>query len=451
MKKVILIGAGEAGNIVLKNQLEFGFKVDVWLDDDAMKHPKMKKVVKNVGNINSLPKYIESYETVIVAIAGASRGLLSRIKEMSREKQLLVMPPVYLQLKDLFPAEPLRPYGIEDLLARSKRKIDLSVAKMQLKESTILIAGAGGSIGGELAKLVSVFGCKRLILVDIDENGLEEIRMMIERGSDIEIESYLCDLKNLKYLSRIFESHPDIVFNCAAHKHVSSGQRNPSEIVHNNLSSTRNLLECCSSSKTKKFIFISTDKSVTPTSVMGASKTLCESLILSWKKDFPERYIVRFGNVLNSQGSVLRIWENQLNEGFVLTVTDPKMKRYVMSISEACQLILKSIEFRPGTYILDMGSQITVDELLDAFLKSHEKTRDEVRIKRIGKKAGEKLQEELFWPQEVHKRTLCNKIFSVGNTPTFNYTRPFEASKRFDDKAAMHELKALFPELKQQT
>ena len=232
MKKTILIGAGEAGNIVLNHQSNFGFKVDVWLDDDIAKHPKMRTIVKNVGTIDSLPKFIASYETVIVAIAGANRELLQHIKEMVGEKQLLVMPPVYLQLKDLFPAQPLRPYGIEELLEKQRRKIDLSAARKQLKESIVLIAGAGGSIGGELAKLVGVFGCSKLILVDIDENSLEEIRTKLEGGSsDVKIESYLCDLKNLKHLRMIFESSPDIVFDCAAHKHVTAGQRNPSETV----------------------------------------------------------------------------------------------------------------------------------------------------------------------------------------------------------------------------
>lgn len=445
MKKVILIGAGEAGNIVLNHQSDFGFRVEVWLDDDLMKYPMMRKTVKNVGKIDDLPRFVTSYETVIVAIANANRRLLHRIREMSGERQLFVMPPVYLQLKDLFPAEPLRPYGVEDLLARPKRKIDLTSTRVQLKESIVLIAGAGGSIGGELAKLVSVFGCKKLILVDIDENGLEDIRMRSEGGPNIKIEAHLCDLKNKQHLRKIFMSRPDIVFDCAAHKHVSAGERNPSEVVFNNLMSTKNLLDCCAHAKTRKFVFISTDKSVKPTSVMGASKTLCESLVLSHKQNLPMKYIVRFGNVLNSQGSVLRIWEGQMREGFVLTITDPRMKRYAMSISEACQLLLKSMEFEPGTYILDMGPQITVDRLLDAFLKANDKTRSDVRIKIIGRKPGEKFAENLFWPQETHCRTRHMSVFRVENTPIFDYTGPIRVSRRYDDSETLRELKEQFP------
>jgi len=444
MKEVILIGAGEAGNIVLRHQSDFGFVARAWLDDDVSKHHAMRTRVKDVGTIDSLPKYIESYETVIVAIAGANRKLLDRIRGMAGEKQLLIMPPVYLQLKDLFPAEPLRPYGIEELLARSRRKIDLSRARVELKESTVLIAGAGGSIGGELAKLVSVFGCAKLILVDLDENGLEEIRTRLDGSSDARIVSFLCDLKNLRQLRTIFELHPDIVFDCAAHKHVSVGQRNPSETVYNNLVSTRNLLDCCSQTRVKKFIFISTDKSVKPTSVMGASKTLCESLVLSDRREHPSKYIVRFGNVLNSQGSVLRIWERQLMDGFVLSVTDPRMKRYVMSISEACQLLLKSIEFDPGTYVLDMGSQTTVDELLSAFLKAKGKNRHEVRIKIVGRKAGEKLSEALFWPQEIHRKIPRSGIFRVRHTPAFDHRKAMDISSQYNDCATKRELRRQF-------
>ncbi len=444
MKKVILIGAGEAGNIVFNHQADFGFKVEVWLDDDISKHPSMKRKVKNVGSIDSLPRHVSSHETVIVAIANANRRLLRKIREMTGEHQLLVMPPVYLQLKDLFPAEPLRPYGIEDLLARPKRKIDLASTRTQLKGSVVLIAGAGGSIGGELAKLVSVFGCQKLILIDIDENGLEEIRAKSEGGTDVEVESCLCDLKNMKHLRTIFRSHPDIVFDCAAHKHVSAGQRNPSEVVYNNLVSTRNILDCCSQANTKKFIFISTDKSVKPTSAMGSSKTLCESLVLAHERSLPAKYIVRFGNVLNSRGSVLRIWEGQLHEGFVLTVTDHRMKRYAMSISEACQLLLKSMEFESGTYVLDMGPQITVDALLDAFLRSKEKTRSDVRIKITGRKPGEKLAEDLFWPQETYEKTPHSGIFRVRNTPVYDFKKALEISRQYDDSATINELRRQF-------
>jgi FlaA1/EpsC-like NDP-sugar epimerase len=235
-----------------------------------------------------------------------------------------------------------------------------------------------------------------------------------------------------------------VVINAAAHKHVLSGQRNVAETVRNNLLTTLNLLKARHKNRDSKFVHISTDKAVEPTSVMGASKMLCECMIRSEFPRTTNNSIVRFGNVMNTQGSVLQIWKRQLDSGLPFTITDPNMKRYMISMGDACSQIMRVVGMEPGTYILDMGKEVMVSELLAKFRKANDANSHPIKI--TGAKPGEKDSEILFWKAEhvTHLKAGDKVVHRVCESPWFNYRQALEVSRDFDDAKTMTCLRGLF-------
>jgi FlaA1/EpsC-like NDP-sugar epimerase len=318
---------------------------------------------------------------------------------------------------------------------------------MARHDKVVLIAGGAGSIGSALAERLVSEAPENLILVDKDENSLELVRQRIEEKGFQAI-AYVCDCRNLDHLNRIFTTHtPDLIIQAAAHKHVVSGQRNVAETTHNNLLTTLNLLKLRHLSPSSKFIQISTDKSVSPSSVMGASKMLCESMV---RTQFPRcndrNYIIRFGNVMDTNGSVRRIWDRQLKEKVPLTVTDLSMKRWLMPISDACDQILRVIGFDAGTYALDMGDMFTVQRMLEDFLKERGLEMESVEMKIVGGKAGEKSEEKLSWECESSKliRAGQRTIIKLEDSPIFDFKKALQASETFDDAITLRVLSRMF-------
>jgi len=312
-------------------------------------------------------------------------------------------------------------------------------------DKVVLIAGGAGSIGSALVERLATSGMSDLIVVDKDENQLESLRGKLVDRALTEPMMYVCDLRNRKHIVKIFSDHlPDMMFNCAAHKHVVSGQRNVSETVNNNLVTTENLLVAKRLNPECKFVHISTDKAVEPTSVMGASKMLCESMIRGESKPSDKNSIIRFGNVMGTQGSVLQIWKRQLEQDMAFTVTDLSMKRYMMTMDQACEQILRVVGGDSGTYILDMGEEVPVSELLANFRKAHDCPSHPIRI--IGIKPGEKVSEKLHWPVEhlTHFSAGGQTIHRVYHSPHFDYLRALEISRSFDDDKTLECLRGLF-------
>lgn len=317
-------------------------------------------------------------------------------------------------------------------------------------EDIVLIAGGAGSIGGALAERLVCAGSEGVILVDKNENGLENLRLRLADKGFNNLTMYVGDIRNLYQLNRIFAKHePDTILNCAAHKHVVSGEKNIAETTRNNLLTTYNLLKVRLKNPDSKFVLISTDKAVEPTSVMGASKMLCESMV---REEYPKtkdrNYIIRFGNVANTQGSVLEIWDRQFKEGYPLTITDLKMKRWMLSIEDACEQILRVVGLEAGTYILDMGEMFTVADMLERFLES--KGSNDYPLKFVGAKPGEKATERLFWDAEkATKLSIGNRqILKVTSSPSFNYHMALAACRTFDDEATLKCLRKLFGDMK---
>ena len=314
-------------------------------------------------------------------------------------------------------------------------------------DKVTLIAGGAGSIGSALAERLALAGGSDLILIDKDENRLEDLRIRLaDKGVD-NLTIYVGDIRNYNHLKRIFVRHsPDIIFNCSAHKHVISSQRNVSETTRNNLLTTLNLLKARHSNRHSKLIHISTDKAVNPSNVMGASKTLCECMVRhEYPKSSDRNSIVRFGNVRYSQGSVLEIWARQVKDKLPLTVTDPDMTRFMMSIDDACSQIMRLVNLEAGTYVLDMGEPQTISDLLRQF-KDDMKLNSDYPVKLIGRKAGEKKHESLLWGAECFEcvRSGNVRMSKILNSPIFDYMKALEVSGSYDDERTMKHLKLLF-------
>lgn len=322
---------------------------------------------------------------------------------------------------------------------------------MGRNEKLILIAGGAGSIGSALAERLASAGTEDLILLDKDENGLELTRQRLEEKGYTKIIPLVCDIRNLLHVNKIFSRYqPDLAINASAHKHVISSQRNVSETVHNNLLTTENLLKARHCARGSRYIQISTDKAVEPSSVMGASKMLCESMV---RTEYPQtqdrNYIIRFGNVMNTNGSVFQVWERQYREGVPLTVTDLKMKRWMMPMSDACDQILRVLGFDAGTYLLDMGRMFTVADMLERFAESKGTKVDDLQVKFIGSKSGEKEVESLLWScEERYDRKVGGRtLIQVGNSPDFKHDLALRISSSFDDQVTIDCLQRMFPDV----
>ncbi len=318
---------------------------------------------------------------------------------------------------------------------------------MARNDKVILIAGGAGSIGSALAMHLGRAGCDDLLLVDECESALEETRQRLSEKAHCNPVCLVANLCNLTHLNKICSNaKPDIFINAAARKNVWSAQRNIAETVKNNLTIVQNILKVRHlSGNESQVLHISTDKAIEPSSVMGASKMLCESMI---REAYPQsnnrNRIVRFGNVKDTNGSVFRIWERQYAEGVPLTVTDLKMKRWMMSMDDACEQILRVLGLDAGTYVLDMGVMYSVGDMLQMFLDS--KDLRDYPTNFVGKKPGEKLEEKLFWEQEQTKIIECGgkKLSKITNSPSFPYSKALSASEGFDDETTLKCLQRMF-------
>ena len=330
----------------------------------------------------------------------------------------------------------IKNFQIEDLLKRCSFKITDKEVTDYLKEKNILITGAGGSIGRELVRQISIFKPKTIILFDIAETPLFEIRnelekLINEKKLQVKIESFIGDIKNSLRLSYIFEKfEPKVVFHTAAYKHVFMMENNPCEAILNNLEGTKNLINIALKFQSEKFIFISTDKAVNPINIMGVSKRICELFIqnIDISQSKTKFITVRFGNVLDSNGSVVSIFREQIKLGGPITVTHPDMTRFFMTIPEAVQLVLQagSMGNKNEIFVLDMGKSIKIRNLAEKMIVlSGLKPYKDIKIDFIGIRPGEKLCEELTLATESLKKTKCSRIFININKKHVSYNKNF--------------------------
>jgi FlaA1/EpsC-like NDP-sugar epimerase len=428
-KEVIVIGAGDAAQLIIKELLKspsLGYTPIGLVDDDPRKKNLRVHNVRVLGTTEELPKILSENrpDEVLIAIPSASGGVRQRIVDITREAGVPVktLPGIHELISgDIDLAGQIRPVQVEDVLGREAVEVDLPSIAAYIQDATVLVTGAGGSIGSELCRQIARIGCKRLILVDQGETALFEIEreLVAERGFAPSV-PVLADDGNRERMRRVFERYtPGVVFHAAAYKHVPLMEANPLESVRNNTLATKVMAEIAVEFGVERFVLVSTDKAVNPKTVMGQSKALCEWIVEAYgaRTDIPTRFVaVRFGNVLGSSGSVIPIFRRQIERGGPVGVTHPDMTRYFMTIPEAVSLIVQagSIGRSGQVFVLDMGEPVSILELARQMIRLSGKEPDrDVAIEFIGVRPGEKLHEELWGDGESVGQTPHPKILAV--------------------------------------
>ncbi len=449
-KNVLIVGAGDAGEKAIREIIahpELNYRIVGILDDNP--HKKLNKIhgFPVLDRIEGLPSVVRRYnvDTIIIAIPSASRQLLRKIVSLASDTpaEIKTLPGIWEIIDGKVTINSIRDVKLEDLLPRPEIVTDTSDIEKYVSGKKILVTGAGGSIGSEIARQVAKFGPALLILLDKSENGVFRVEMYLkEKFNYVKENTVVCDIRNRGKIFRIFEKYkPDVVFHAAAHKHVPLMEKNPDEAVTNNIFGTKNLLDAALNSGVCRFVSISTDKAVNPTSVMGASKRVIE-LMLKYYTDKGETIFtsVRFGNVLGSAGSVIEIFNRQIKETGVLTITDPRMERYFMLIPEAVQLVLHAGALGEGgeIFVLKMGERVNIMELAKTYAKlSGLEVGKDVKIKIIGNRGGEKLFEELWGESEITERTENPYILRIKTSANGIYDSAefFEKLKQLNEAA----------------
>jgi FlaA1/EpsC-like NDP-sugar epimerase len=441
-REVVVVGAGDAGRTVvaeMQRSRMLRYTPIGFVDDDPTKKNIRILGVRVLGTTADLPRIVRDYspDEVLIAIPSASGEVRARVVEAARAANVPVktLPGVYELITGDVQLAQIRPVQVEDVLGREQVEVDMREVGAFLEGHTVLVTGAGGSIGAELCRQIARVRPTRLILVDNAETALFEIEreLVSERDFTAAIPK-LVDVKNRKALRReVFEKYkPTIVFHAAAYKHVPLMETHPLESVRNNVVATKIVAELAAEFEVERFVLISTDKAVNPKTVMGQSKALCEWIIesLGHRRDVPTRFVaVRFGNVLNSSGSVIPTFRKQIEKGGPVTVTSAEMTRYFMTIPEAVSLVVQAgaIGGRGQIFVLDMGEPVKILDLACNMIRlsgkeprlpaDHEAGPDDIKIKFVGARPGEKLHEELWGESESVGATDHPKIMRLSRAP----------------------------------
>ena len=428
-KEVLVVGAGDAGQLTIREMQrnrQLGYTPIGVIDDDPRKKNLRIHGVRVLGTTEELAHILRDNrpDEVLIAIPSASGEVRQRIVTLTREGNVPVktLPGLYELISgetDL--ATQIRPVQVEDVLGRKPVDVDLETSASYLQNQTVLVTGAGGSIGSELCRQIARLGPQRLILVDQGETALFEIEreLVDERGFAPSI-PVLADVKSRTKMRQVFDRYrPSIVFHAAAYKHVPLMEANPLESVRNNALGTRILAEIAVEFGAERFLLVSTDKAVNPKTVMGQSKALCEWIVEAYgaREDIATRFVaVRFGNVLGSSGSVIPIFRRQIANGGPVTVTHPEMTRYFMTIPEAASLVIQAgaIGGRGDVFVLDMGDPVRILDLAKQMVRLSGKEPDrDIAVEIVGTRPGEKLHEELLGKGETAVSTPHPKIMRV--------------------------------------
>jgi FlaA1/EpsC-like NDP-sugar epimerase len=426
--EVLIVGAGNGGQQValeLRRNPELSTAVIGFVDDDPRKQGMLVGGYRVHGTIDDLPRVLDDTKPseVTIAIPSASGILRQKVVTACRERSIPVrtLPTTFeLLSRGSNLLRQVREVQVEDVLGRDPVRVEVDRVGAYLSGRVVLVTGAGGSIGSELCRQIARVRPKRIVLVDHAENSLFEIRRELEDERHFgNLGAVLADCKDATRMREIFDEHrPSVVFHAAAYKHVPLMEENPVEAVRNNAVATRIVAAAAGEAGVDRFILVSTDKAVAPATVMGASKALAEWAIEAAQNRYHgTRYAaVRFGNVLGSSGSVVPIFRRQIAAGGPVTVTDPDMTRYFMTIPEAVQLIIRSGDLTTGSqvFVLEMGEPVKIVDLARNMIRLSGKEPDvDIAIEVVGRRPGEKLHEELFDPGERPQPTPAEKIVAA--------------------------------------
>ncbi len=436
-RKIYIVGAGFAGRILaseLKSRGTFG-EVVAFLDDDLKKRGNTIEGISVLGPVVDVKEHLKHTpaDEAIIAIPNAAHEDLERIyaelkragigsiRILPRLSEFMDSPPHLIQTREINP---------QDFLRRKPAVISLKKSLAYLRGQRVLITGAAGSIGSELCRQLLHGGAQRLYLFDHEENNLYEIEKELRLlqnagvGEEASIVPVVGELKDPAYMDFIIRRlRADVIFHCAAYKHVPMMESNPIEAVCNNVFGTKNLVNAALKHTVSRFVLISTDKATNPVSVYGASKMLAEEIVLHASTENTQFMVVRFGNVLDSRGSIVPLFKNQIAGGGPVTVTDPKASRFFMTLPESASLVLKAggVGEAGELYILDMGEQIVIRDLAEQMIRFYGFTPGEdIKIKYTGLRPGEVLSERLYSADEKPERTPYPGINRLIRKPRFN-------------------------------
>src|SRR4051794_17239832 len=427
-RRILIVGAGDGGRLVLREIVKnpgLGLNPVGFVDDDPTKVGVRIDGVKVLGRTEELSRILDEAEPdeVTIAIPSAPGTLRARVVSTCRQRGIAVrtLPTVFelLQTGTGNVVRQARPVVVEDILGREPVRMELDRVGRYLEGEVVMVTGAGGSIGSELCRQISRVAPRKLILLDHAEDNLFKIQRELEDDRHVHPASLavvLADCKEGERMREVFAEHrPTVVFHAAAYKHVGLMELNPVEAVRNNALATRLMARVAGEHDVKRFVLVSTDKAVTPATVMGASKALAEYAVEAAHERWPgTRFaIVRFGNVLGSSGSVVPIFRRQIQRGGPVTVTDRRMTRYFMTIPEAVQLVIRSGSLGTGgeIFVLEMGEPVSIWHLAETMIElSGLRPGEDIAIEEVGRRPGEKLHEELFNPYERTQPTPAEKI-----------------------------------------
>jgi len=435
MERIMLIGAGDAGRMLLHEIQTSGKirgRVCCLIDDNSNKWGKYLEGVRIYGGRERIPALAEREQItqIIFAIPTASAKERTDILDICKHTKcrIRILPGIYQMVNGEVSMAAVKDVQVEDLLNREPVKLDIDKVRNFIKDRTILVTGGGGSIGSELCRQISACAPKKLIILDIYENSTYDLQQQLKRtyGEKLNIQVEIASVREREKIMMIFDQYrPDIVFHAAAHKHVPLMENCPEEAVKNNIFGTYHVVQAAEAYHVKKFVMISTDKAVNPTNIMGATKRFGEMILQSRASSETEFVSVRFGNVLGSNGSVVPLFKRQIEEGGPITITDKRIIRYFMTISEAVQLVLEAgaIAEKNQTFVLDMGEPVKILTMAENLIRlSGLVPYRDIDIQEVGLRPGEKLYEELLINNADLTTTENEKIFIDHHQPIAQQT-----------------------------
>ncbi len=423
-KRALVIGAGSLAMAFVRDVAhndKLDYEIVGLIDDDKTKQNLCMHGTKVIGTRKDIERLCKEkdVEEIIFAIYTLKPNEKADILDICSKtgKKVKIIHGLAANINDFSNVNKLRELNIEDLLEREAVKLDNELISGDICGKTVLVTGAGGSIGSELCRQIVKFNPARLVILDIYENTTYDLQNELEENyPDLDLVTLIASVRDKKRLSLIFEEyHPDVVFHAAAHKHVPLMEDSPCEAIKNNVVGTYNTALCAKEYEVQSFVLISTDKAVNPTNIMGASKRMCEMIIQTLQKYSKTEFVaVRFGNVLGSNGSVIPRFKKQIDKGGPVTVTHPEITRFFMTIPEAAQLVLQAAAYAKGgeIFVLDMGQPVKIRDLAEKMIRLSGYTpNEEIKIEYTGLRPGEKLYEELLMNEEGLEGTEHKKIF----------------------------------------
>ena len=422
----LIVGAGNGGSLLIRQMIntpDMGMEPVLVVDDDPNKQ-KMSIVgrIKVQGYIKDIPDLVKRFniKKIIIAIPTLSRQRLREINILCEglKREVLIMPNIENVMSGVVEVKQLKKVEVEDLLGREPVELDMALISQELTHKSILVTGAGGSIGSEISRQVCKFNPERIVLLGHGENSIYHIhRELVEMYKDkIEVVPVIADVQDKERMKEVMKTYkPYVVYHAAAHKHVPLMEFNPEEAIKNNILGTKYTAEAAKLASVSKFVMVSTDKAVNPPNVMGASKRIAEMVIQSMNHESSttDFVAVRFGNVLGSRGSVIPLFKKQIEAGGPVTVTHPDMTRYFMTIPEASRLVLQAGALAAGgeVFVLDMGKPVKIVDLAKNLIRLSGYKEDDIGIEFSGVRPGEKLFEELLNEDEIHPEQVYEKIY----------------------------------------